>query len=233
MAWLVNNPEWADTRMQIGTEELLRPLVFGSNWVKIRIGMRYMVPGFPSTFGPNVMRMGVCNGSLGYSSINCVGWMGVSTSLNLSTWYLQAGSPGYYQAGNSSGNLFYAYTQWKVGQTVSAVAITNQNTWTAGSVPPVHTALFFDITKAGTYLSPSAYLFSCVQKTAAAGNTDITFAAFIEQARTTSAMTNFQNASVSSISNYPGPSAFDTLSIGWDVSFPPLEISDLVVLRIA
>lgn len=222
MAWVVYS--LSETRIQMGVEELLRPIALGSGWNKIRIAARMTSQWQQPSTHANKFRMGLCCGLSGFKDPNTTGWLGLSTDITANFTYAAS----YFTT-----SVHYAIG--KVGLTSVSTSVGTGGT-VAVSLTPTHSAIIFDITRTGTYLSPGAtgYVFSSRARTAAAGNTDLTLPAFIEAVRDVAGTpTGFDVRTPPTMTTYTGPTTFDTLSLSWDRSLPVLEISDLIVLRIA
>lgn len=224
MAWITQNnvATYPDVGLQLGAEELVLPMPFGSDWTQMRIAIHYSIL-IQSAINQAAatLRFGVCCGNLGYSVSNTTGWLGSQISL---TSY-NAGSPGYWSTAN-------CYGVWKVNtstaQDISAVNTFCLPRW------PVRGIHLFDIAKSPSELAATGHALALRYTAAASGNTDTTSATFIEAARnyTTPGAYFILAGSVGPVTDYPGPTTFDTLSVVWNRCFPVLEVYELAVYRI-
>lgn len=213
----------ADRRIQLATEEFVRPMGIGSSWGKIRIGLRLALNGV-STLSTQGFNVGICQGANGFMSTSTVDYMGVqfSSALPLSSSGLtfNVGPPAYYQAATSS-----FITIKKVGMVNTTANAGALSLFWAAAPTTNHSQLFLDITKGTTYT-----LTAWGPGSAAAGQTDVSASSFLLNMENEAAPATTTTAALGALA-YSGNALFDSISIFWNRSVPTIEISDIAVCR--
>ena len=235
MAFISQNLLLGDTRLQLGAEEITRPLQTGAQWTKIRIGVRMAcLTGNSMTNGGTLLGgtlcAGVCAGSKGFSAVDCAdavgAWFGgVIPPYNSVQWTYN--TPGYISAVSG----LYAFR--KSGSSiVSATAL-------GGSAPMV---IAWPLTN--TVVSASYW---DITRTTAATTTVAVFNPFSPSYITTNVTRTQHLSNMESETNLGAGgntygsisatvtttnAAWDTVFLGWGRSSPVLEIHDLNVLRL-
>jgi hypothetical protein len=220
-----------DHRIQLGSEDLVRQMGFGSNWQKIRIGMRLAVYDTIGDLSATSLVIGVCQGvSNAFTSVNCTDFIGGCIPGPFDgavTWTRTAGAPVSYVIANG-----YCHAIKKTG---AAFPSTGAGTAVQGANPQAryfsampgssHTTVLCDITKGTTYgvvIGTSSTI------------ADVTRAAFLlqmENEATPAVMNSMSLVSYGSSIAYSGAGLFDSVNIRWARSTPTIEISDLTVVR--
>lgn len=218
-----------DQQLQMGNEELLWKMGFGTSWRAVRIGMRYTVNMAVNT--------AVANASIGLNSGTTYGlksnatpeWIGFNLGAsNVPYGYTYvAGSPAYWSA------QFWSY-MYQVGSTPVYSRATAGTTVTIyGPVYPTRGMVFVDIYKSASLLSVCGN----VSSTAASAQVDYsldTFYRIMEQDTGTPSSIPFvytTGGSTFKTFAYYGPSSFDSVSVSWISYATPLLISDLMVVK--
>jgi hypothetical protein len=231
MAFIVE-PYVGDRAIQIGVEEVMRKLSFGTNWQRIRFGITCAYAGgttaLPASFNGPVMGLctGYGSGRLCLSSTDCIfaNFAGGSAMSYAGT------TPNFYYDMGATTTI-YAYQ--RVATTQS-----NGSSWTSArsciSANPTALRSFFaiDITK-GT--APGAsYTLNMYSQSNAQITTDFNRQAFIAAMTTDGTPTNTTNVSTAS-----GYCALRTTK-DWDTvylqnvhSVPALTIFNMAVTRIS
>lgn len=211
-----------DRRFQMGREEFLRPMIIGTNWNKIRIGVRLGLTG-NSTFTLGSFGIGVCQGNSGYLADTTVDWFGgwtTQSGITGNTVTFNAGTPNYYQL--TSGTT----AVWKRNNTTT----TNTTATPAIFLPTQPTAfrqqLFCDILKG----SPSYTATLWAPNTAGLGQTDIGEASFLQSMENEGTPTSVVAGSGVAVT-YSGSGLHDTISLIWTRCCPVIEISTIAVAR--
>lgn len=176
-----------DRAIQLGNEELIRPMSFGTNWARLRVGITCAYSGGQTTlaagnsqgglFGP---LLGVCTGSTGRLSL-------VATDVIWTSWWsggqnltYSGTTPNFYF--DPSGTTAIAAWQRVGSTTANGTGFTNVRACVSANQNALRTFFAFDITKGsagvGTY---SLTMYSQINTQI---TTDFTRAAFI------AAMTN-------------------------------------------
>ena len=229
MPFISQNFLAGDTRLQLGAEEITRPLAFGSHWTKIRIGMRIAFLGGTSFTG-GAFSGGVCLGSKGFSAVDCTdavgAWMGTAANPYTQTWTYLAnygittntnpGITGFRKVGpaitsTATGGSYISFC---------AYTITNTN----------YSAHYWDITRAS---ATTATVSVWNPGNTTYSNINVTLA---------NHMTNMEseNTVVAVASNYAQNfatgivttnAAWDNIFISWSRLIPVIEIRDLSVIR--
>lgn len=226
-----------DKAVQLGIgEEFVRPLSFGNQWSKIRIGMRLAING-NANLGAGLQRLGfgLCNGNqLTYKSSSCVSWVGIS-------WGINPGAAWTYDAVNnwyavySGGSVSYVTT--KVGATVTDTS-TGNNTphYISGTLRNAPSIIMTQIDRvSSSSYSVKGYMPGGVQVASTPSFYDLMRCMEDEEMNTianggygrTFVDHNLSSATATGVS-----STLDTLSFFWErASLPTIEVSDLCVLR--
>jgi hypothetical protein len=225
MAYIVQNLLAQDVRLQLGAEELIRPMNFGSQWMKVRIGVRFFVQG-GSAFNGGSMYGGVCQGNKGYSAVDCTDVL-VAAMGNV---------PPPSQAWAWSGGLFTVNSGVVVYRKVGAVHTSSGAT---GSYPVTLAAqpntnilncVYWDFTK----LTASTIKCSQWAPYSTSGSTNMTrylHLASLENEAAPGPVTGYYENPVNSLNVSGSPMLWDNVFVGWTRTCPVLEIHDITVLR--
>ena len=218
----------ASQALVLGREEFVRPMVFGNNWAKIRVGIHCSVYQFPSVGahispGSNTLLstglyLGVCSNGLGFTSPSPIDVVyasvfGINTApTNSLTYY-------------SFGGGYYCYN--KVGSTVTSAQGTSVNMY--GSLYPNRNAYMLDIS-----ITPNSPVVSFIgYNPNSAGASDMTRTQFLQNMQTEDAggfVGNLGNTATASVT-YNGSFNLNCVCVAWGVCMPPLLINEICVTR--
>lgn len=212
-----------DRRIQLGAEEIVRPMAIGTNWTKLRIGIRAGLWYAGGNFSNAVLALGVCQGQNGFISTNTVDYFGVvAGSAMLSTWTITTTSQPF--AYTPAGAVYFR----KTGQSVvSSTAGSATGPFFTCNPQQFRSQFFFDITKGATTYTFSSWGFNAF----ATSQTDVSRAVFLQALENEVSPTSLTNLFASQTIAYSGSGLFDSVSLYWNRSTPTMEISDLAVCR--
>jgi hypothetical protein len=212
-----------DKAIQIGNEEILRPMSIGTNWQKIRIGIRLGIFGPAANITGCFIGYGVCTGNNGWKGNNIQEWVGggFGNLIEASVYTYVIATPPYYTSGGVS----------QPGLTrINGVTTVRTGSSTTNYLPAnaltTRTAFYVDITK-GTPYSVTTYNPGSI----ANAQTDFTQSLFLQGMETDGTPTN-QVSNGSGTWTHPGLGLMDTVSVHWNRSAPALNIFDIAVARI-
>lgn len=228
MAYIVQNVSLADQRIQLGAEELIRGLDFGTNWGKVRIGMRVAVQANSSFTGLD-FAVGVCQGNKGYTATDTVDAVGARTGAIANpmsvTWTYNAN-------GYVSHNFVGPFVFRKVGsQIVSSTFGGSYAAYMAAqpNVNTVRTGYYVDITKSAGAITVSTWR----PASAIPAQTDCSRYAHLVNMETENAISvagqGYNTDGL--VLSIGGSQAWDSLFVSWSRLMPVIEINDLTVLR--
>jgi hypothetical protein len=211
-----------DKDLQIGNEEILRPLSIGTNWQKIRIGVRMGIHGSGNVVGAG-FAFGVCTGNSGYKTNLTTEWVGAhfGNLVDASTYTYTIAAPPYYTVGSIS---FAALTKLAGVATLRGGA--TQTSYLSALPTTARTMMFIDIAK-GTPYTVTTYNPASVANV----QTDATTSLFLQGMETDGTPTGITLPG-STTWTHPGPGLMDTLSVTWNRSVPAMNIFDIAVARI-
>lgn len=228
MATIVENIS-GDKAVQLGNEEFVRKLGYGTNWTKIRIGCRMCVNGTSDIPTPR-FQLGVCVGDVTtFASSSCIQYVGLPTN-ELANLTYNAGSLAYTYV--ESSNCPYVT---KVGSTTTynivggaghptayyAAGVSGRTTIVVAEfvkVSATSVTINGGYTAAAQYANiPSTYHLLRTLDDEGGGSTF-----------TVNYFSWFNSRTVSSMSNVVD---LNTLSVYWGHSTPTLEVHDICVVR--
>jgi hypothetical protein len=232
MAYIVQNLTLADQRIQLGAEEIVRAMEIGTNWTKIRIGMRLGLLG-NATFSGADLSVGVCVGNKGKTPIDTTDAVGVQCGANANpmslVWTYSLNYPTYaYFSHNFTGaNAFR-----KVGP-----AITNQVG--GGYVTYVVAPPFLNSNRTGYYVDiykgvGSLTFASWAPSNATVVMIDVSRYSHLVNMESESAISvggQSYNANSVVLNSVGGNFNWDSVFISWNRSIPVIEINDVTVVR--
>jgi len=226
-------------RFQMGREELLRPLPFGTDWLSLRIGIRYSVNDSARSNYPVAGNYGYCTylgvqqgSDTSFLANTVTDWIGGGNignnaapngQLNIYT----VGSPGYYTMALGRPNGL-----WKTGSTYTFATESSVLVYVTGSGenggygPQYFCASYVDITKGSPNYTFNVYYCN----SAANAQTNITEATFLANMESGATPSQTAAASGKTIA-YTGQGLFDTLSIVVTKCWPSTEIGSLAIVR--
>lgn len=208
-----------DRVLQLGNEEFVRQLGFRTNWTKCRVAIRATIQG-TANIGATNYTIGLCQGTTNtFNSPNTTQYLGGA--------YGTFGGAGSYLAGPPNGYSWGSNGQWlyRIGSTTTAAALG------LGGGAPVHggggtrSIFMVDIDKSA--LTMTVF---CYTNSPGPDKSQYDFLLTTEQEVTAL----IPGTGTVSIATFPGTlSLLDTVSVVWGRSTPPLEISDVLAIRIA
>jgi hypothetical protein len=219
-----------DRGIQIGVEDVIRPFSFGTNWEKIRIGIRYAANGYTdlptSTFG---IRLGICTGYAGTLSgtttdcIFAVNWGSAQGGTISGTAPLR-----YYGASFSPASVL----MWqRVGSTTTSFGTMSTTTPSFSANPTaLRSMMMVDITK-GT-IGAAAIAATSYQMTAVQVVSDKTRGDFLAAMETEVSPAGVTGVNLSS-PNLPTRFVkdWDSMVVAWPRSTPTVCVYDMTVVR--
>jgi hypothetical protein len=230
MAFIIE-PSPGNRTVQLGAEELVRPMGFGNNWIKIRVGIRLMFDTITPAVGWK-FHIGICSGKTDtYSSPNCVGWYGAYwPNLGFTPSYDAGGNYLYY-----SGGAAVAFTaSRKIGAVVTDISASSGVQASFGGNSSVGYTFwccdFFrstgtsDGTNYGVRPNYTQYASTKISR-------DTFLRVMEDESFNSTFATGVQNTGNGIYSQNGLPLVMDTVSIVWNRSTPTVEIADLGVMR--
>lgn len=220
MSFIVQ-PIAGEGRVQIGAEELLRPLAFGTKWTRIRIGLRFNFNASKSAENCR-LAVGVCQGPNGLTSLNTTDWWGLTFGVNgMIDYSFAQGSPNTFSPGNSTINFTHRVGNAQTLDSSSGTGIK------ISALASFYSVLYLTITKG----SPNYSLLCAYQNVI--NNHD--FFQFMTESEDenhsvlgTQGFNTFGPFSLAA----SGSELMDLISVSWNHSVPTLEITDLLVKRL-
>lgn len=217
----------------LGSEEFVRPMIFGGNWRKIRVGIYFTI------YSPNVayvlptgyvaqnnaqLYVGVCQGATS----------GVSQQFPIDALYAwpnhdygtlaNTGGPPYY---SNFGTAHYGFS-WAYGTSLATSLGSGSSNPCYIPFYPTHGQMFFDFT-----MSPAAHtavLTPFYTQTAADAQTDLSRSTFLSNMENESSLTNGSLQATQSLT-YNGNYNLNSVCVYWSRSVPPLILFEVCVLR--
>ena len=217
----IGTPSTTGTVLQMGREELVRPMAFGNNWNKLRVGILasvYMVPGSSGIFYANGFYLGVCQNGLGAtcpSPIDAVyaAPFGASVTANaFPTYFSYAGQ-------------YYCYE--KVGSTLTSGVIGSSQWY--GAMYPYKAMFFVDFSFTANRQSLTWHGYN----PGITGTTDASRSQFLTNMQCEDAaglVGNTSDTGTSSIA-YSGQFNLNCVCLAWNMCIPALMVSELCVTR--
>lgn len=217
-----------DRGIQLGYEEFVRPLSFGTNWQKLRLGVHWAFNGsatLPIGIQP---RLGFCVGNTGWfgspvDAISGVPWGGGTPQLT--------GTPPatYYQSSATT-----VLTQQNIAGSVTNVANSYNYSGASASLYPttVRSAQFFTLTKGTSGSSAITHQYGGTLTAQAA--VDVSRSSFLAQmeneAAAVSGLTLGTN-SATTLASGVYTKLWDSIFINWSRAVPTVCIYEICVVR--
>lgn len=233
MAYIVQNLSLADQRIQLGAEEIVRAMEIGTNWTKIRIGMRLCFLG-NATFNGGDFSVGVCQGDKGKTAVDTTDAVGIQcgsvTNPMSVIWTYSVNLPTYAYFQH---NYFGAHAFRKVGnQLTNSVA-------GGGSVAEFVATPFVNTNRCGYYVDITKSPGSLVIANWAAGSAspamvDVSRYAHLVNMESENAISisgQAYNSNGIVLTSVGGNYAWDSVFVTWNRSMPVIEVNDLTVVR--
>jgi hypothetical protein len=207
-----------DKQIALGSEQYIRPMAWGSNWEKIRIGIRYNLYGsqwLPD--GASGLGIGLCHQSAQYHDANAD-----------MVFYRQGlGYSIYWYSGN-----YFLYNQGqagviaKVGSNLTTVALGSNTNSTFGGAGN-RFLMLLDVVKSGTSFTLNCWPASLEGYWNATVN-DL-YSAMESVGNSIPKLSAFGSGTA----NYAGSGLLDSVWIGWQTTVPqvPFCISEVLVSR--
>jgi hypothetical protein len=233
MAYIVQNLSLADQRIQLGAEEIVRAMEIGTNWTKIRIGMRLCMVG-SATFAGGDLSVGVCQGNKGKTPVDTTDAVGIQcgavTNPMSLTWTYSISLPTYaYFQHNFAG----AHAFRKVGNQLANSLVGGSYVSMFVATPFLNTnrcGFYVDITKSGSGLVISNWSANSASPVMA----DVSRYAHLVNMESENAISvsgQAYNANGITLTTVGGSFAWDSVFVTWNRSMPVIEINDLTVVR--
>lgn len=212
-----------DRGIQIGYEDVIRPTTFGTDWTRVRVGVRYALYGTQSLV-PTSINLGLCVGNQAVLS-------NITTS---AIWARSYGNATLMTYAGTTPNFYYdttaAFTGFlleRIGSTTSTLGNPGQSR-TAWSASPtaLRSILMFDVTKGAA----ASVTLNFYYQTNAQVVTDWTRLAFL------AAMANSGTPTGTTVMNQAvnvtrTQKDWNSMFIGWSRSTPALCVYDMAVAR--
>lgn len=211
-----------EKRIQLGAETLVRPLSFGTNWRKLRIGFRCSLADTLADCNFTTLLVGVMQGGYGWPDPTVPDALAPiigGTNLNTAaTWS---------RLRDGSGNMCYRVisstaTVWKQLNTVKVSATNGSGN---GFLPTTHTGLLGGVLANVENLGTS---FSTTSWASTVGN--ITRATLLTAMETETSPSGFTTQANTTIA-YTGTAQFNHAFVFWNHSTPSMDITDFCVTR--
>lgn len=236
MAFIVQT--LALNRLQLGREEMLRPLVFGAQWNIVRIAALVQVQtnaGFLNQAGMPPLTLGLATGASGIYNDNTADVIGATPGINWSTnWTWGTGSGNYYVSANYGGMTGFqkigsAFATATSGSSLLFIGALN----VPGGAYNQRTIIAADFIK-GTPGTGSAAPYSVIfwSPNTGALSTDTTVANFFDRVQQLNAITNCVALGTASLTP-TGGMAHDHALIAWNRSSPALDVCAWAAIRFA
>lgn len=211
----------ADRRLRLYNEDFARKLGIGTAWTKIRIGIRLTVQA-SSAVNASRLAFGVCQGDTNtFKSATTTDFIGGLFGGTVSNTYaFNAGPPTYISIGAMGAINRITNTNTIVSPGSATAVIT--------ATPTVRSLLFVEIEK--NFTNNKVLCFATSPTGAAVDATVGQLMTYME-ADIPSNSPIIQSFTLSNIP-YSGAGLWDTLNISWNNAIQPIEISDIIVMRI-
>lgn len=225
MAWLYQ-AQTSTKALQLGNEEYGHRLAIGTNWTRLRIGCHIAVPGLQSFDGnlPFCFMLGLCRGTTAmFKSPNCEEFLGLTLGNSSISSFTYGTSPGpHFFNGRPS-------VVSKVGSVITLHTGLSANYYFS-ALASVRTVAFIDITKNG---SAGTITFTAwMPGTTTQATTDNTYSVFMQSMENNTTPTNANSVVGNTTVTHPGDGLFDTIYIGWNKSYPALNVYELCACRV-
>jgi hypothetical protein len=212
-----------DNGIQLGYEELIRPFSFGTDWTRVRVGMRYALNGTQSIV-PTSVKVGICVGNqatLTNTTVSAL-WARSEGNASLMTW--SGTTPNFFY---DTTGAFTGFFYERIGSTNNILGNPSQSrsAWSANPTA-LRSIMMLDITKlAAAQITFTYYYLTNVQVV-----TDWTHAAFL------AAMANDGTPTgTTAIAQSPNVTRtqkdWNSMFIGWTRSTPAMCVYDMAVAR--
>lgn len=234
MAW-ISDRYIGDNRIQLGYEEIIRPLVIGTNWQSIRIGVRWCMNDSARSDGRQfAFLMGVCQGSNGLHATSTTDWIGggivgtlIPTGITggVSPTFI-AGTPNYFGVGSSENGLIRIGSNTTYGS-ASGAAFYYVGSGQGGYITAQQMShAYVDITKTSATSATVISYFPSSAGAVQAACTDVIF-------KTNMGATTLTNVTAATHTlTYFGSFLWDTFSLAHYKGWPTVEIDAIWISRL-
>lgn len=224
MAWLFQAR--SDTKaIQLGNEEWGHTLAIGTNFTKIRIGMRISCPAIQSFDGnlPIAFVLGMTQGTAAmFKSPQCTEFLGLVLGNSTTPTWTYSASPGP-NVTNPRPNFAS-----KVGAVLTTHTGLSANYYVSAN-PAVRTMAFIDFTKNG---GSSWTIAAWMPGNTTQGSTDNTFAQWAAAMENNTTPSSNVNSIFSTTVTHTGANLLDTVYFSWNKCFPPFNIYEIGAVRV-
>ena len=217
-----------DRRCQLGAEELVRKMAFGTNWMRLRIGVRLVFYNAGANISNAGFAVGVCEGDVNtFSSNSTTNYVGLAIGAGgtdwTSTYSYTAGPPAYFVTASS-----HNYLQKGPG---GLSFTTNAGSgFTVPSAPLTTNApLYLEVTK----LNNAFKIEWIAPTTPGASQTSYTSTQFLSGLETGTSLpfTGYATRGTATVTSGLPAFSWDTLSVVWTRNVLPVDILDIGVAR--
>jgi hypothetical protein len=208
-----------------------RPIPFGTNWNKIRIGVRWHMIATANITGTPRLAIGVCSGSTNIlGDASCTHFVGTRQVETTWTW-VDATPDRIWCNGSTWENLKMVGTTPTLGTSLGLNAVTwGMGAGNAAAIAADRSIFFLDITKGSPNYTLQIFGLSGVHTTAITDISHETLLIKMEEA--VPVLTNYQHATARTLAVDEGANGvLDHINIMWDRSTPRVEICDIAIGR--
>jgi hypothetical protein len=215
----------SDKRLVLSNQSIARKLQIGNDWTTIRVGIRAWFSNSQSlttVSGTPRLQIGMQAGDTTLvGGVNTTYWTGVSTANSTFTDDNDSWSLSIYGRGVKQGDTLTETTS--TGVTTRLIRAPTEKAWgmVTTLVKTSSTSITYHVTR-HSQTTPSSWF-------------HMTMPVFMEgmESDPSAAWANHGLANLSGLSSIPDVSALDSVGICWNRRVPALEISDIVVVRVA
>jgi hypothetical protein len=225
-------------RLQLGKEEMLRPLVFGSQWNVVRVAALVQVQSgtsFMHQAGMPPLTLGLATGASGIFNDSTTDVLGATPAVNWTSIWTWGSSGGNYYATAQYGGM--AGFQ-KIGSTFSAVVSGSSVCYLGalnvpGGAYNQRTIIAADFVKSTPSTgSPTPYSVTFWSPNSPATSADTSVANFFDRVQQLNAITNCVALGTASVTPV-GAMAHDHALIAWPHNTPALDVCAWAAIRFA
>lgn len=236
MAYIVQT--LSANRLQIGHEEMLRPLVFGSQWNAVRIAALVQVDTAASFLNSNSLpplALGIATGASGIWNDGTTDVIAASPSINFShNWTWGTGSGNYYVQCSSGGMTGFqkigsAFTTATSGSSVCFMGAL-PNFGTPSNYRTIVAADFIKGTPQTGSATPYSVIFWAPNSAATAADASLTN--FFDRVQQMNAITNCVALGTATLTP-SGSMAHDYALLAWNRSSPAFDVCAWAAIRFA
>lgn len=226
-----------DRKLVLANGQAIRPLTIGSDWTRIRIGLRLGIVGSGAALVNPGLFFGLCSGNTGWADPNCAHAQGMYFTTATMTYNANTG-------GTLDRHYYYGTLQpyRKTSGVVAANSAGGQTSNFSACPQLARSVLVLEITRGATTNAWKWQFVYLNSVTAAVGVKDVIQSKFLEGMEV-SAMTgisvviaaageySYNSLAALTLVDEGTYGALDSVNIYWPRTTWPLEISDVVVAR--